>query len=94
VKGSNIWILPERTWAGSSSPAPVQLTAGALNFLGPVPGIRCFVVLEVKGIDAGLCLQPGTSETAVDGPALVAQGEVGIKTFSNEAWKVRDCFQS
>lgn len=37
-EGSNIWILPEKTWIASSSPSPVQLTAGPLSFLGPVPG--------------------------------------------------------
>src|SRR5262249_44644621 len=35
--GNNIWILPERSWFGSPS-LPVQLTAGPLNFLGPVGG--------------------------------------------------------
>ncbi len=35
VEGSNIWILPERAWLGPA-PAPVQLTAGPLNFIGPV----------------------------------------------------------
>jgi Tol biopolymer transport system component/DNA-binding winged helix-turn-helix (wHTH) protein len=34
--GNNIWILPEKTWVGARAPAPVQLTAGPLNFLGPV----------------------------------------------------------
>jgi Tol biopolymer transport system component/DNA-binding winged helix-turn-helix (wHTH) protein len=34
VEGSNIWIMPEKSWMGI--PAPVQLTAGPLNFLGPV----------------------------------------------------------
>ena len=38
LEGSNIWILPEKTWTASSSPSPVQLTAGPLSFLGPVPG--------------------------------------------------------
>ena len=38
VEGSNIWILAEKSWIASSSPSPVQLTAGPLNFLGPVPG--------------------------------------------------------
>jgi Tol biopolymer transport system component/DNA-binding winged helix-turn-helix (wHTH) protein len=37
LEASNIWILPEKTWI-ASSPAPVQLTAGPLSFLGPVPG--------------------------------------------------------
>jgi Tol biopolymer transport system component/DNA-binding winged helix-turn-helix (wHTH) protein len=34
--GSNIWILPERKWK-ASAPSPIQLTAGPLSFLGPVP---------------------------------------------------------
>jgi Tol biopolymer transport system component/DNA-binding winged helix-turn-helix (wHTH) protein len=45
VEGSNIWILPEKTWMRTSSSAPIQLTAGPLNFLGPVParhGSRIF----------------------------------------------------
>lgn len=44
VEGSNIWMLPEKTWTGSASP-PIQLTAGPLDFLGPVParhGTRIF----------------------------------------------------
>jgi Tol biopolymer transport system component/DNA-binding winged helix-turn-helix (wHTH) protein len=43
-EGSNIWILPEKTWMASSV-SPIQLTAGPLNFLGPVPaphGTRIF----------------------------------------------------
>jgi Tol biopolymer transport system component len=36
--GSNIWILPEKKWGASRSPSPIQLTAGPLSFLGPVPG--------------------------------------------------------
>src|SRR5205814_8688887 len=43
-EGSNIWILPEKTWIGGSA-SPIQLTAGPLNFLGPVParhGSRIF----------------------------------------------------
>jgi Tol biopolymer transport system component len=39
-EGSNIWILPEKSWAGAATPSPIQLTAGPLNFLGPVPGRR------------------------------------------------------
>ena len=37
VEGSNIWILPEKSWIGAPAPSPSQLTAGPLNFLGPVP---------------------------------------------------------
>jgi len=37
--------------------------------LGLLPG---FVVLEVKGVDAGLCLQAGAFETAVDGSLLAS----------------------
>lgn len=40
LEGSNIWILPEKRWIGASPPPPVQLTAGPLNFIGPVPGRR------------------------------------------------------
>ena len=36
LEGSNVWILPEKTW-GARTASPVQLTAGPLNFLGPVP---------------------------------------------------------
>jgi len=45
VEGSNIWMLPEKAWLRPSSSAPIQLTAGPLNFLGPVParhGSRIF----------------------------------------------------
>lgn len=35
AEGSNIWILPEKSWFGA--PSPTQLTAGPLNFIGPVP---------------------------------------------------------
>ena len=45
VEGSNIWMLPEKTWLRPTSAAPIQLTAGPLNFLGPVParhGSRIF----------------------------------------------------
>jgi Tol biopolymer transport system component/DNA-binding winged helix-turn-helix (wHTH) protein len=38
LEGSNIWILPEKRWIGASPSPPVQLTAGPLNFIGPVPG--------------------------------------------------------
>ena len=37
VEGSNIWILPEKSWIGGPAPSPSQLTAGPLNFIGPVP---------------------------------------------------------
>jgi Tol biopolymer transport system component/DNA-binding winged helix-turn-helix (wHTH) protein len=37
VEGSNIWIMPERNWIGEPAPSPSQLTAGPLNFIGPVP---------------------------------------------------------
>jgi Tol biopolymer transport system component/DNA-binding winged helix-turn-helix (wHTH) protein len=37
-EGSNIWILPEKTWLGAATPSPFQLTAGPLDFIGPVPG--------------------------------------------------------
>ena len=37
VEGSNIWILPEKSWIGGPTPSPSQLTAGPLNFIGPVP---------------------------------------------------------
>jgi Tol biopolymer transport system component/DNA-binding winged helix-turn-helix (wHTH) protein len=40
LEGSNIWILPEKSWVGGSPSQPVQLTAGPLNFLGPVFGRR------------------------------------------------------
>lgn len=36
LEGSNVWILPEKAW-GARATSPVQLTAGPLNFLGPVP---------------------------------------------------------
>jgi Tol biopolymer transport system component/DNA-binding winged helix-turn-helix (wHTH) protein len=36
LEGSNVCILPEKTWGARTAP-PVQLTAGPLNFLGPVP---------------------------------------------------------
>ena len=45
LEGSNIWMLTEKTWIGASASAPIQLTAGPLNFLGPVParhGTRIF----------------------------------------------------
>jgi Tol biopolymer transport system component/DNA-binding winged helix-turn-helix (wHTH) protein len=45
VEGSNIWMLPEKTWIGAAVSPPIQLTAGPLNFLGPVParhGTRIF----------------------------------------------------
>ena len=35
-EGSNVWILPEKNWIGAQA-SPIQLTAGPLNFLGPVP---------------------------------------------------------
>jgi len=35
-EGSNIWILPERS-SFLPAPAPTQLTAGPLNFIGPLP---------------------------------------------------------
>ena len=35
--GSNIWIRSEESWPRGLSKAPTQLTAGPLNFLGPVP---------------------------------------------------------
>jgi len=37
VDGSNIWVLPEESWLGGASRVPTQLTAGPLNFVGPVP---------------------------------------------------------
>jgi Tol biopolymer transport system component/DNA-binding winged helix-turn-helix (wHTH) protein len=37
TEGSNIWILPEKSWVGAPAPSPAQLTAGPLNFIGPVP---------------------------------------------------------
>ena len=37
VEGSNVWILPEKGFLGVRSAQPVPLTAGPLNFLGPVP---------------------------------------------------------
>ncbi len=37
-EGSNIWILPEKSWMGAAPPSPIQLTAGPLNFLGPSAG--------------------------------------------------------
>ena len=37
VEGSNIWILPGKSWIGGPAPSPSQLTAGPLNFIGPVP---------------------------------------------------------
>jgi Tol biopolymer transport system component/DNA-binding winged helix-turn-helix (wHTH) protein len=37
VEGSNVWILPEKGLFGARSAQPVPLTAGPLNFLGPVP---------------------------------------------------------
>ena len=40
LEGSNISILQEKPWFGVASPSPVQLTAGPLNFIGPVPGRR------------------------------------------------------
>lgn len=40
VEGSNIWILPEKNWIGEPAPSPSQLTAGPLNFIGPVPARR------------------------------------------------------
>jgi Tol biopolymer transport system component/DNA-binding winged helix-turn-helix (wHTH) protein len=40
VEGSNIWILPEKSWIGAAAPVPSQLTAGPLNFIGPVPARR------------------------------------------------------
>ncbi len=40
VEGSNIWILPEKSWVGAPAPSPSQLTAGPLNFIGPVPARR------------------------------------------------------
>jgi Tol biopolymer transport system component/DNA-binding winged helix-turn-helix (wHTH) protein len=36
-EGSNVWILPEKSWMGAAPASPTQLTAGPLNFLGPVP---------------------------------------------------------
>jgi Tol biopolymer transport system component/DNA-binding winged helix-turn-helix (wHTH) protein len=36
-EGSNVWILPEKSWMGAASQRPIQLTAGPLSFLGPVP---------------------------------------------------------
>ena len=38
--GSNIWILPEKSWMGAPAPSPSQLTAGPLDFIGPVPARR------------------------------------------------------
>ena len=35
-EGSNVWILSEKSWI-SARPLPTQLTAGPLNFLGPMP---------------------------------------------------------
>jgi Tol biopolymer transport system component len=35
--GGNIWILPVQSWIGGPAPAPSQLTAGPLDFIGPVP---------------------------------------------------------
>ena len=37
---SNIWVLPERTTFSSSSPEPIQITAGPLNYVGAVPARR------------------------------------------------------
>lgn len=37
TEGSNIWVLPEKSWIGAPAPSPSQLTAGPLNFMGPVP---------------------------------------------------------
>jgi Tol biopolymer transport system component/DNA-binding winged helix-turn-helix (wHTH) protein len=36
-EGSNIWILSEKSWITGASASPTQLTAGPLNFLGPLP---------------------------------------------------------
>ncbi len=36
VEGSNLWILAQKRWFGA--PSPTQVTAGPLNFIGPVPG--------------------------------------------------------
>ncbi len=36
-EGSNIWMLPERRWTDALPPLPSPLTAGPLNFVGPVP---------------------------------------------------------
>ena len=45
---SNIWMLPERrSWWGSRSAKPVQLTAGPLKYIAPVPARhanRLFVI--------------------------------------------------
>jgi Tol biopolymer transport system component len=40
MEGSNIWILPEKSWIGQPAPSPSQLTAGPLGFIGPVPARR------------------------------------------------------
>jgi Tol biopolymer transport system component len=37
MDGSNVWILPEKSWIGGPAPSPLQLTAGPLDFIGPVP---------------------------------------------------------
>ena len=36
-EGSNVWILPEKSWMAATPASPTRLTAGPLNFLGPVP---------------------------------------------------------
>jgi Tol biopolymer transport system component/DNA-binding winged helix-turn-helix (wHTH) protein len=43
-RGSDIWALAERAWIGASTPAPVELTAGPLNFLGPVVSRRGYQI--------------------------------------------------
>jgi Tol biopolymer transport system component/DNA-binding winged helix-turn-helix (wHTH) protein len=37
---SNIWVLPERTAFSFSSPEPMQITAGPLNYIGALPARR------------------------------------------------------
>jgi Tol biopolymer transport system component len=47
VEGSNIWVIKEKSWFGAPAHAPSQLTAGPLNFLGPVTsrhGSRIFFI--------------------------------------------------
>jgi Tol biopolymer transport system component/DNA-binding winged helix-turn-helix (wHTH) protein len=87
VEGSNIWILPEKSWFGGATPAPAQLTAGPLNFLGPVPARHGNQIL-FTGAHKRSQLRRYDAATRQFVPYLRGIGMAGRTEFSRDGTRV------
>lgn len=87
LQGSDIWALPEKNWLTAADASPIQLTAGPLNFLGPVVSRRGYQIF-FTGAHSRSQLRRYDASTHQFAPYLREINMAGRTEFSRDGTRV------